>query len=164
MVNCEIELDFSWSVICVISEISRTTEVATNPPNLATDETKTDSGTFQINSAKLYVPVVTLSIYDNIRFLENIKQGLKRTVSWDKYRSELTMQPKNDNLDHMIYSTFWDINRLFILFKNGNSQTRSVWKNCRNVEKWWLYDRKLIRLFALSKILYTHCYKFIKTI
>ena len=62
-----------------------------------------------------------MSIYDNIRFLENIKQGLKRTVSWDKYRCELTMQPKNDNLDHMIYSTFWDINRLFILFKNGNN-------------------------------------------
>ena len=36
------------------------------------------------------------------------------------------MQPKNDNLDHMIYSTFWGINRLFILFKNGNKQTRSV--------------------------------------
>ena len=40
-------LGFSWSIICVISEISRTTEVATNPPNLTRDETKIDSGTFQ---------------------------------------------------------------------------------------------------------------------
>ena len=31
--------------------------------------------TFQINNAKLYVPVVTLSINENIKFLENIKQG-----------------------------------------------------------------------------------------
>ena len=33
--------------------------------------------TFQVNNAKLYVPVVTLSI----TFLENIKQGCKRTTS-----------------------------------------------------------------------------------
>ena len=38
-----------------------------------------------ITSPKLYVPVVTLFIDDNIKFLENIKQGFKRTVSWSKY-------------------------------------------------------------------------------
>ena len=40
---------------------------------------------FQITSAKLYVPVVTFSINNNIhffKFLENLKQGFKRTVSW----------------------------------------------------------------------------------
>ena len=41
-------------------------------------------------SGKLYVPVVTLSINGNITFLENIKQGFKRTISWNKYRSEIT--------------------------------------------------------------------------
>ena len=44
---------------------------------------------FMITSTKLYVSVVTLSINDNIKFLENIKQGLKRTFSWNKYRSEI---------------------------------------------------------------------------
>ena len=34
---------------------------------------------------KLYVPVVTLSVNDNIKFLENIKQGFKKTISWNKY-------------------------------------------------------------------------------
>ena len=29
--------------------------------------------TFTVTSAKLYVPVATLSINDNIKFLENIK-------------------------------------------------------------------------------------------
>ena len=43
--------------------------------------------TFQINNAKLYVPVATLSINDNIKFLENIKQGFKRTISWNKYNN-----------------------------------------------------------------------------
>ena len=34
---------------------------------------QTTGVTFQINNAKLYVPVVTLSINDNIKFLENTK-------------------------------------------------------------------------------------------
>ena len=77
-----------------------------------------------ISSTKLYVPVVTLSINDNIKFLENITQGFKRTISWNKCRSEITTQPKSNNLDYLdylIYLTFRNINRLFVLsFKNGN--------------------------------------------
>ena len=34
---------------------------------------QTTAGTFQINNAKLYVPVVTLTINDNIIFLESKK-------------------------------------------------------------------------------------------
>ena len=49
---------------------------------------------FVITSTKLYVPVFTLSINGNIKFLENIKQGFKRTISWNNYRSEITAQPK----------------------------------------------------------------------
>ena len=32
-----------------------------------------------------------------LNFLENIKQEFKRTISWDKYRSEITAQAKNNN-------------------------------------------------------------------
>ena len=56
--------------------------------------TQTTSATFQTNNAKIYVPVVTLPINDNIKYLENIKQVFKRTISWSKYRSEITIQPK----------------------------------------------------------------------
>ena len=56
--------------------------------------TVTTGTTLQINNAKIYVPVVTLSTNDNIKFLESIKQGFKRTNSWNKYRSEITTQPK----------------------------------------------------------------------
>ena len=61
---------------------------------------------FQINNAKLYVPVVTLCINDNIKFLENTKYGFKRTILWNKHRSEITAQTKNNNLVCLI-----DINR-----------------------------------------------------
>ena len=65
-------------------------------------------------------------INGNIKFLENIKQVFKRTISWNKYRSETTTQAKNNNLDYLIDPTFRNINRLFVLsFKNGdNDPTR----------------------------------------
>ena len=80
------------------------------------------SATFQINNAKLYVPFATLSSNDNIKLSENIKQGFKKAISWNKYRSEITTQPKNNNLDCLIDPTFRNINRLFVLsFKNGSN-------------------------------------------
>ena len=94
LTNFEIELDLSWSKDCVISKISRTPEVApnsdANPPIAARAATQTSGTTFQINSTKLYVPVFGLSINDNIKFLQNLKQGFKRTISWNKCRSEMT--------------------------------------------------------------------------
>ena len=66
-----------------------------------------------ITSTKLYVPVVTLSVNENMKFLENIKHGFKRTISWNKYRSEMTTKI-NNNLDYLIDPTFRSINRLFL--------------------------------------------------
>ena len=64
------------------------------------------SATFQTNNATFDVPVVTLIINYNIKFLENIKQGFKRTISWNNFRSEITTQPKKNNMDYLIDSTF----------------------------------------------------------
>ena len=76
LINCEIELDLSWLEDCIISQISRTPVVAANPnvnpPFQAATATKTSNATFQVNSTKLYVP-----INDNIKPLENIRQGFK---------------------------------------------------------------------------------------
>ena len=56
-------------------EISITPEVCGDNPR---DVIQTTGATFQINTAKFYAPVVTLSINENIKFLKNIKQGFKR--------------------------------------------------------------------------------------
>ena len=48
----------------------------------------------QKHNAKFYVPVATLSINENIKFLENINQGFKRKISQNKYRSEITTKIK----------------------------------------------------------------------
>ena len=60
-----------------------------NPPVQEVAARQTEA-TFQINNTKFYVSFVTLSINNNINFLENIKQGFKRTISWNRYRSEIT--------------------------------------------------------------------------
>ena len=48
------------------------------------DSTQARGVKFQIKNAKLYVLVVTFSINDNMKFLENVKQVFKRTISWNK--------------------------------------------------------------------------------
>ena len=43
---------------------------------------QTRSKTFETNNDKFYIPVVNLSINDNIKLIQNIKQGSKRAISW----------------------------------------------------------------------------------
>ena len=72
------ELDLSWTKDYVLIEHQ----------NNVTDII------FMITSPNHHAPLVTLSINDNINFLENLKQGFKRTISWNKYRSDITTQHK----------------------------------------------------------------------
>ena len=79
-----------------------------------------------VAGTKFHVPVVFLSIKDNIRFKENLKQGFKRKRSSNKYRSEITTQPKNKNLGYMADPTFRNIDRLFVKsFKSFLDPTRN---------------------------------------
>ena len=70
---------------------------------------------FKITDTKLYVPVVTLSKENDIKLLEQLKTGFKRTIKWNKYRSQMTIQPQNNNLNYLIDPTFTNVNRLFVL-------------------------------------------------
>ena len=82
------------------------------------------NATFQIKDTKLYVPVVTLSTENDEKLLEQLKTGFKRTIKWNKYRSEMTNQTKNNNLNYLIDPTFTKVNRLFVLsFENENDRT-----------------------------------------
>ena len=118
-INFEIEIDLSWSKEFIIPEISITPRIAgnpnTKPPVQAREAIKTTGATFKIINPKLYVPIVTLSIKDNINLLENTKQSFKRAISRNKYRSEITAQPKINNLDYPIDPTLRNINRLFVI-------------------------------------------------
>ena len=58
-------------------------------------------------------PAVTLSIQDDNKLLEQLKIRFKRTIKWNKYRSEMSNQTKNNNLNYLIDPTFINVNRIF---------------------------------------------------
>ena len=58
---------------------------------------------------------VTLSKENDTKVLEQLKTGFKKTIKWNKYRSQMTAQPRNNNLNYLIDPTFTNVNRLFVL-------------------------------------------------
>ena len=63
----------------------------------------------------MYVPVVTFSKENDKKLLEQLKSRFKRTVKRNRYRSKMTIQPQNDNLNYLINLTFTKVSRLFVL-------------------------------------------------
>ena len=57
LLNCEVQLDSTWTKDCVLIEHHNNIKKAN----------------FMTTSTKLYLPVVTFFINDNIKFLENLK-------------------------------------------------------------------------------------------
>ena len=66
--NSEIIFKLKWSKTCTL--VAGT--VANQHPM------------FQKNDTKLYVPVVTLSVQENIK-IKHLESGFKRTINWNKY-------------------------------------------------------------------------------
>ena len=102
MINCEIELILTWSRNCALANMT-----AANNPLTELE--------FKITDTKLYVPVATLSTENDKNLSEQLKSGFKRTVKWNKYRSQMTIQSQNNNLNHLIDPTFTNAIRLFVL-------------------------------------------------
>ena len=72
----------------------------------------------------MYVPVATLSSENDKILLEQLKTGFKRTIKWNKYRSEMSNQTKINNLNYLIDPTFTNVNRLFVLtFENEHGRS-----------------------------------------
>ena len=70
---------------------------------------------FKITDTKLHVPVVTLSKENNTNFLEKLKLRFRRTIKWNKYRSQMAIQPQNNSLNYLIDPKFTYVIRLFVL-------------------------------------------------
>ena len=109
LINCEIELILDWSANCVIIY----TDVNNQVPTITITETN------------LYVPVVTLSTQDNSKLLPQLKNGFKRTITWNKYLAKPELLAQNANLNHLIEPSFQGINRLFVLAFENDDQKMS---------------------------------------
>ena len=116
LTNCEIKLILTWSAGCVIIY----TDVADQFP------------TFSMTESNLYIPVVTLSTQDNAKLLPQLKSDFKRTISWNKYLSKPELLAQNENLNHLIETSFQGVNRLFVLvFEQGDDNDKRI-SNKRN--------------------------------
>ena len=115
LISCEVSLELKWDKNCVITSSEQRDIGGGNRDNAPTGATLT------INDCKLYVPAVTLSKDDEIKLLTNLKSGFKRETIWNKYRSQMTTEAVNNNLNILIDPTFTNVNRLFVLaYQNAN--------------------------------------------
>ena len=119
----------TWFKNCILID-KLTREADYNAP-IDREIDNSENAIFEIKDTKLYIPVVTLSKENDIKLLEQLKTGLKRTIKWNKYRSQMTIQPKNSNLNHFIDPTFMNVNKLFVLSfpRNNNNDSRYSFSN-----------------------------------
>ena len=110
LISCEVSLELNWDKNCVITSLEER-QVDAGPPVVR--DNSPIGATLAINHCKLYIPVVTLSKDDEIKLLTNLKSGFKSEIIWNKYRSQMTTEAINNNLNILIDPTF--TNRLFVL-------------------------------------------------
>ena len=66
LINCKVELSLKWYQRCLL--------------------TAATTATFRITDAKLYVPIVTLSIEDNSKLTKLLNEGFKRLIYWNEFK------------------------------------------------------------------------------
>ena len=116
-IRCEVSLELKWDKNCVVNSLEQRDIGGGNRYNSPT------GATLAINDCKLYVPAVTLSKDDEIKLLTNLKSGFKREIIWNKYRSQMTTEAVNNNLNILIDPTFTNVNRLFVLaYQNADDR------------------------------------------
>ena len=123
LINCEVELILTWFKNCVLIDKSTREANYDADPNVYEIDSP-ENATFKITDIKLYV--VTLSKEDDIKLLQELKTGFKRTIKWNKYRSQMSIQPQNNKLNYLIDPAFMNVNRLFVLSfpRNNNTDSR----------------------------------------
>ena len=114
----------TWSKNCVLTAMETKDAVTDAQVNVTEKATNALTGaTYTITGAKLYVPIVILSA-KNDKLLHQLKTRFKRTIKWNRYRSEMTNQAKTNNLNYLIDPTFSKVNILFVLsFGNEDDRT-----------------------------------------
>ena len=103
LINCEVNLILTWSLTCVITG-------------------STGARTFVIKGKKLYALVVTLSTQYNAKLRLQLKSGFKGVISCNKYLSKRESLRQNVDLNHLVEPSFQEINRLFVLAFESDTQ------------------------------------------
>ena len=125
LINCEVELILTSFKNCVLIDKS-TREASYGANHVVYEIDNPENAIFEVTDIQLFVPVVSLSKENDIKLLEQLKTGFKRTIKWKKYRSQMSIEPQNNNLNYLIDPTFTNVNRLFVLSfpRNNNTDSR----------------------------------------
>ena len=117
LISCEVSLELKSGKNYVITSLEQRDIGGGNRDHAPT------GATLAINDCKLYVPAVTLSKDDETKLLTNLKSGFKRQIIWNKYRSQMTTEVINNNLNILIDPIFTNVNRLFVLaYQNADDR------------------------------------------
>ena len=117
LIICEVSLELKWNKKCVITSIQRELNLDGGNAEASTD------ATLSITDCKLYIPVVTLSKDAEIKLLTYLKSGFTREIRWHKYRSQMSAEEANNNLNILIDPIFTNVNRLFVLaYRNADNR------------------------------------------
>ena len=120
LINCKVELSLKWYEKYLL--------------------TAATTATFRIIDAKLYVPIVTLSIEDNSKLTKLLNEGFKRPIYWNEYKvipnKTVELATVNDvkYIRELLDSSWQGVKRLFVFaYKNtaGNNQVSvDSYKKC----------------------------------
>ena len=111
LINCKVFLNLTCSENCFLTVIKLQTARGAQGDNPARPAINAPTkATFKRTDTKLYTP----STEDDNNFLLQLKSGFKRTVKWNKYRSEMTKQTKTNHLNYLTDPTFTKVSRLFV--------------------------------------------------
>ena len=114
LINCKVELSLKWIENCVLTAAINANKVI-----------------FKITDAKLYVPIVTLSIKDNSKLSKLLNEGFKRPIYWNEYKVtankivEIADANEEKYIRELLDSSCQGVKRLFVLaYDNaaGNNQ------------------------------------------
>ena len=129
LINCKVELSLRWIENCVLF---------TAPIGADANATGTDSATFKITDAKLYVPIVILSAEDNAKLSKLLGRGFKRSIYWNKYKVidnipvQIAAQNEEKYIRERLDASYQGVKRLLVLaydntaVDNGNNNNNQV--------------------------------------
>ena len=75
LINCKVELSLKWIENCVLTSAAIGADA---------DATGADSATFKITDVKLYVPIFSLSVEDNVKLSKLWGKVFKRSIYWNE--------------------------------------------------------------------------------
>ena len=113
--NCKVQLSLNWIGNCVL----------TTPANA-------NKAIFKITDAKLYVPIVTLSVEGNAKLSKLLTKGFKRTVYWNEYEVidnkivEIAADNEEKYMRELLDSCWQGVKRLFVLAYNNKEGDNNV--------------------------------------